>query len=335
MPERIPVWLMRQAGRYLPEYREIRQQAAGFLELCYTPALATEITLQPIRRYGFDAAILFSDILVLPDALGQKVWFEEGIGPRLEPVTREAPLGSDALDHLQGAGQEKLTAVYEAVERTRVDLPADCTLIGFAGSPWTVATYMIEGGTSRGFERIRQWAVSDPSGFGALLDILVEATSRHLIGQIEAGAEAVQLFESHAGVLDADGFERWVVAPNRAIVHAVRKKFPDFPIIGFPRGAGVNISSYIEKTGVNVVGLDQTVPLGWAARHVQSVLPVQGNLDPIYLLSDNETILRQVHSILEAFSEGPHIFNLGHGVIKETDPQSVDFLVKTVREYRR
>ncbi|HAA92350.1 MAG TPA: uroporphyrinogen decarboxylase, partial [Rhodospirillaceae bacterium] len=190
-PDQVPIWLMRQAGRYLPEYREIRKQSANFLQLCYSPALAAEITLQPIRRFGFDAAILFSDILVLPDALGQKVWFEEQVGPRLEPITPEAPLSSDAMDHLHGAGHQKLSSVYEAIERIRTDLPSDCTLIGFAGSPWTVATYMVEGGTSRNFEKIRHWATSDRDGFTALIDLLVEATIHHLTGQIEAGAEAI------------------------------------------------------------------------------------------------------------------------------------------------
>lgn len=325
---------MRQAGRYLPEYREIRQKAASFLQLCYTPALASEITLQPIRRYGFDAAILFSDILVLPDALGQKVWFEEGIGPRLAPVSPDSPLTCGALDHMQMAGKEKLSSVYEAIDRIRTDLPDECALIGFAGSPWTVATYMIEGGTSRGFEKIRHWAVSDPEGFVGLINILVEATSAHLIGQIEAGAEAVQLFESHSGVLDAAGFERWVVAPNREIVRSVKSKFPDVSIIGFPRGGGVNLTAFIRGTGVDVVGLDQSVPLDWAAQKVQSKLPVQGNLDPIYLLSDQDRLLAETRKILEAFSSAPHIFNLGHGVIKETDPKTVEILVREVRNFQ-
>jgi len=335
VPESIPIWLMRQAGRYLPEYREIRKQTTSFLDLCYSPDLAAEITLQPIRRFEFDAAILFSDILVLPDALGQKVWFEEGIGPRLTPVTPTDLLGDTALERFNPDDNEKLKAVYEAIKLIRRDLPSKCALIGFAGAPWTVATYMIEGGTSRGFEKIRHWSVTDPASFERLMALLVEATSRHLIGQIEAGVEAVQIFDSHSGVLDEEGFEKWIVRPTQKTVNRVRERFPETPIIGFPRGAGPNILSYLDCVDVQAVGLDQYMPCAWSAANVQNRMPVQGNLDPIYLLSDTETIYRKTHEILSHFAARPYIFNLGHGVIKETDPESVSFLVKTVREFDR
>jgi uroporphyrinogen decarboxylase len=329
--ETVPIWLMRQAGRYLPEYREIRQKTGSFLDLCYTPKLASEITLQPIRRFGFDAAILFSDILVLPDALGQEVWFEEGLGPRLNPITPSAGLGVKALEQFTSGQNHKLNAVYEAIRDISPKLGGDCALIGFAGAPWTVASYMIEGGATRNFEKIRLWAVSQPDEFRTLIDLLVEATSFHLICQIEAGVEAVQIFDSHAGVLDMVGFEKWVIEPTRSIVKNVRARFPSVPIIGFPRGAGVRLLEYVERTGVQAAGLDQSLPLEWVSRNIQTKVPVQGNLDPIYLLSDREQILSQTQKVLSELSGGPHIFNLGHGVIKETKPEAVEFLLKSVR----
>lgn len=335
MPESTPIWLMRQAGRYLPEYRKIRKQTASFLDLCYTPELATEITLQPIRRFGFDAAILFSDILVLPNALGQKVWFEEGVGPRLDPVYPRELLNLRTLDQFNCNDNNKLKAVYEAIRNIREELPATCTLIGFAGAPWTVATYMIEGGTSRSFEKVRQWSVTDPGSFEDLMAVLVEATSRHLIAQIEAGVEVVQIFDSHSGVLDEEGFKKWIVAPTQKIIEKVQNRFPKTPIIGFPRGAGTNILSYIDQVKVQCVSLDQYVSCGWAAEHIQSVLPVQGNLDPIYLLSDMETLHGKIRSTLNYFCKNPYIFNLGHGVIKETDPKAVEFLVQAVRKFEK
>ncbi|MDA0655946.1 MAG: uroporphyrinogen decarboxylase, partial [Proteobacteria bacterium] len=306
--ETVPIWLMRQAGRYLPEYREIRQKTGSFLDLCYSPELASEITLQPIRRFGFDAAILFSDILVLPDALGQEVWFEEGVGPRLKPITLSVTLAANALEQFTSGQNHKLNAVYDAIRDILPKLGGDCALIGFAGAPWTVATYMIEGGTTRSFEKIRLWAVNQPNEFKTLIDLLVEATSFHLMGQIEAGVEAVQIFDSHAGVLDVFGFEKWVIEPTRAIVKNVRARFPNIPIIGFPRGAGVRLLEYVEKTGVQAVGLDQTLALEWVSKNIQTRIPVQGNLDPIYLLSDKDSILRQTQKVLLELSGGPHIF---------------------------
>lgn len=326
-----PIWLMRQAGRYMADYRALRSKAGSFLELCYTPEWATEITLQPIRRFGFDAAILFSDILVVPDALGQPVRFEEGVGPRLDP------LPADMAGSLRAAGSAAVTdhfqPVYEAVASVRAALPAACSLIGFAGAPWTVATYMIEGGTSRAFEAVRLRALCDPDGFAALIDRLVEVTAAHLVAQIDAGADAVQLFDSHAGALDESGFARWIVAPTRRIVDRIRAAHSTVPVIGFPRGAGVRLEHYVAETGVTAVGLDQAVSPDWAAGHIQPRVAVQGNLDPIHLRGDRDALRVEVENVLRAFSAGPHIFNLGHGVMKETSEDMVEFLVRTVRDF--
>jgi len=322
-----PVWLMRQAGRYLPEYREVRSRVSGFLELCYTPELAVEVTLQPIRRYGFDAAILFSDILVVPDALGQPVRFVEGEGPRLEPVRSAeevARLGPGRL-------HEHLAPVYETVRRLRRELPPEVALIGFAGAPWTVATYMVEGGSSRDFARVRGWGVAEPVGFGALIRLVTEATIEYLVKQVEAGAEALQLFDSWAGVLSEDEFGRWAIEPMRQIVDAVKARCPGVPIIGFPRGAGVMYARYVEEAGIDAVSLDSSVPLRWAAETLQPRVTVQGNLDPLLLLSGGEPMKRGARRILEELGGGPMVFNLGHGVIKETPPEHVAELLEIVR----
>ena len=322
-----PVWLMRQAGRYLPEYREVRGKVGGFLELCYTPELAVEVTLQPIRRYGFDAAILFSDILVIPDALGQNVRFEEGEGPKLDPIR-----GAAGVAQLRdGKMHERLAPVYETVRRLRQALPANVALIGFAGAPWTVATYMVEGGSSRDFARTRSWSLADPAGFARLIDIVADATAAYLCRQIEAGAEAVQLFDSWAGVLPDDAFQRWVTEPNARIVSAVKERFPDTPVIGFPRGAGVLYEHYAAQTGVDAVSLDTTVPLAWAAERLQPKVTVQGNLDPQVLLAGGAALNHRAREILAVLGHGPFIFNLGHGIIKETPPEHVDQLVHIVR----
>lgn len=324
---RPPFWLMRQAGRYLPEYREVRAKAGGFLDLCYTPALATEVTLQPIRRYAMDAAILFSDILVLPHALGQPLAFMEGEGPKLEPVRSSADLLT-----LDASGlHARLAPVYETVARIRSALPADVALIGFAGSPWTVACYMVEGGGSKEFAAVKGWAYRDPSGFGTLIDLLVDATADYLCRQVEAGAEAVQLFDSWAGVLPEAAFERWVVAPTRRIVERVAARCPGVPIIGFPRGAGVLYERYAAATGVTALGLDTTVPVGWAAARLQRLLPVQGNLDPIELIAGGSSLETAVRAILEGFSGRPFIFNLGHGVVPSTPPEHVAALAALLR----
>ncbi|HEM46677.1 MAG TPA: uroporphyrinogen decarboxylase [Alphaproteobacteria bacterium] len=322
-----PVWLMRQAGRYLPEYREVRSRVSGFLELCYTPELAVEVTLQPIRRYGFDAAILFSDILVVPDALGQPVRFVEGEGPRLEPVRSAEEVARLEPDRLH----EHLAPVYETVRRLRRELPPEVALIGFAGAPWTVATYMVEGGSSRDFARVRGWGVAEPVGFGALIRLVTEATIEYLVKQVEAGAEALQLFDSWAGVLSEDEFGRWAIEPMRQIVDAVKARCPGVPIIGFPRGAGVMYARYVEEAGIDAVSLDSSVPLRWAAETLQPRVTVQGNLDPLLLLSGGEPMKRGARRILEELGGGPMVFNLGHGVIKETPPEHVAELLEIVR----
>jgi len=324
---------MRQAGRYLPEYRKIRAEAGGFLTLCYTPELAAEVTLQPVRRFGVDAAILFSDILVIPQALGQEVRFEEGEGPRLAPIRDSA--GVSALQSAAGAAadgfEETLGPVYETVRRVSKALPGGCSLIGFAGAPWTVATYMVEGGTSRDFHTVKRWALADPDGFEKLIDVLVEATVAYLNRQIDAGASVVQLFDSHTGVLPEGAFARWSIAPARRIVEQVRSRHPGVPIIGFPRGAGINYERYIRETGVTAVGLDSAVPLSWARTILQPMLPVQGNLDPVLLLNGGAPMEAAVREILSVLGSGPLIFNLGHGVIKETPPDHVAALIDCVR----
>lgn len=326
-----PVWLMRQAGRYLPEYRKVRAEAGGFLNLCYTPELAAEVTLQPVRRFGVDAAILFSDILVIPQALGQEVRFEEGEGPRLAPVRDAA--GVSALDIGAAADgfEETLGPVYETVRRVRAAVPAGCSLIGFAGAPWTVASYMVEGGTSRDFHTVKRWALADPDGFERLIDALVTATVAYLNRQIDAGASVVQLFDSHTGVLPEGAFVRWSIAPTQRIVEQVRSRHPSVPIIGFPRGAGINYERYVRETGVTAVGLDSAVPLSWARTVLQPVLPVQGNLDPVLLLNGGPPMETAVREILSVLGGGPLIFNLGHGVIKETPPDHVAALIECVR----
>jgi len=324
-----PIWLMRQAGRYLPEYREIRSKTAGFLELCYNPELACEITLQPVQRFAFDAAIIFSDILVVPHALGQKVWFVEGEGPKLTPLKSE----TDIL-HLNVARiTERLSSVYEAVALTRNELPLNTALIGFAGAPLTVATYMIEGGTSREFINTRRWAYESPTQFARLIDLLVDAISIHLCNQIAAGADVVQIFDSWSGILTADGFNRWVIEPTTAIIQRVHEQYAEIPIIGFPRGAGHRYLEYIEKTGVNAISIDSSISPEWAARVLQPKIPVQGNLDSVLLLAGGQAMRLATENILQQLGNGSHIFNLGHGVIKETPLEHVEELVQLIRAW--
>jgi uroporphyrinogen decarboxylase len=322
-----PVWLMRQAGRYLPEYRALRGQARNFLTFCLTPELAAEATLQPIRRFGFDAAILFADILVVPHGLGQTVAFREGEGPALEPVTDAA-----GIERLTPSTVALRTApVMETVRRVRTELPASVALIGFAGSPWTVATYMVEGGTSRDFTRTKRWAFADPEPFAVLIGKIVEGTIVYLSAQIDAGAEVIQLFDSWAGVLPDPAFERWVIAPTRAIVRALKQSHPEVPIIGFPRGAGLRYQSYARETGVDAVSLDSTVPLAWTRQHLQAMLPVQGNLDPVLLLTGGNAMLSAAREIRDALALGPFVFNLGHGILPETPPEHVSALLSVIR----
>jgi uroporphyrinogen decarboxylase len=325
-----PFWLMRQAGRYLPEYRALRAKAGGFLDLCYRPELATEATLQPIRRFGMDAAILFSDILVVPDALGRSVAFREGEGPVLAPLRSVDEIDALSVD----AVVERLAPVYEAVERIAALLPAETALIGFAGAPWTVATYMVEGGGGSDFAITKDWAFRDPDGFQRLIDRLVEATILHLSQQIAAGADAVQIFDSWAGVLPEAAFRRWVIDPTRRIVAGLQEKHPQVPVIGFPRGAGLMYRSYFVETKVTAISLDTTVPAGIAHKTLQSVGPVQGNLDPLLLVAGGVALDEAVHDILDSLSGGPFIFNLGHGIVPATPVEHVSRLAELLRTAR-
>ncbi|MDB5541586.1 MAG: uroporphyrinogen decarboxylase [Devosia sp.] len=323
--QRLPIWIMRQAGRYLPEYRELRAKAGSFLDLCYNPELASEVTLQPLRRFDLDAAILFSDILVIPDALGQDVRFEVGEGPQLEPVT------ADSIGRLDPKGAlEKLSPIIETVQRVRAGLAPEKTLIGFCGSPWTVATYMINGRGSADQAAARLFALTQPAAFAQLIDILVEASIGYLAAQLQAGADVVQLFESWALNLDEIAFSDWVIEPNRRIVEGLRKLVPGAPVIGFPRGAAGNLPAYAETTGVNLLGLDYATPLEFA-RELPSGLGVQGNLDPLRLLAGGEQMDVRVRQIVTGFRDRPHIFNLGHGILPETPIAHVERLIAVAR----
>lgn len=323
-----PIWLMRQAGRYLPEYQSVRKSAGSFLDLCYSPKLAAEVTLQPIRRYGFDAAILFSDILVVPDALGQNLRFIEGEGPRLDPIG--SAMGLNALD--PSRAKAKFSLVCETVDRVRKDLPDETALIGFCGAPWTVATYMIEGQGSKEQAGARAFAYRDPEAMARLMDILVEASIEYLDGQVSAGADVLQIFDSWAGSLADDQFETLVVRPTRRIVAALKARHPSVPIIGFPRGAGPNIVHYPLETGVDGLSCDTAIPLQFA-RHALSGegIVIQGNLDPLLLVSGGESLDRKVRAIIETMDGAPFIFNLGHGIVPQTPPENVEHLVALVR----
>ena len=324
---RPPFWLMRQAGRHLPEYRKLRAEQPNFLKFCYTPALAVEAALQPVRRYATDGAILFSDILVIPDALGRKVDFQEKIGPVLEPMrsAEELPVynRSRLLAHL--------APVFETMETLHKSLPAETTLIGFAGAPWTVAVYMVEGrgGTDHG--AIRHWAESDPEGFGKLMDLLTQATTDYLIEQAKSGAEALQLFDTWAGLLAGEPYRRWVIAPTAAIVKRLRWACPGVPIIGFPRGSGERFETYVRDTGVDAVGIDSDVGLDWARDHLQSQVCVQGNLDNKLLVQGGAAMEEATENILATLGTGPFVFNLGHGILPETPPEHVVRLAERIR----
>jgi uroporphyrinogen decarboxylase len=322
-----PIWLMRQAGRYLSEYRVLRAQAPDFLSFCLTPELAAEATLQPIRRFGFDGAIVFADILVVPHALGQRVGFREGEGPVLAALADERDVR--ALE--PSPVLERTAPVRETLRQVREALPGTVALIGFAGAPWTVATYMIEGGASRDFTRTKAWASENAASFGALVDHLVSATTTYLIGQIDAGAEAIQLFDSWAGALSEPQFRRWVIEPTRRIVDAVKRRHPSVPIIGFPRGAGPLYERYAAETGVDALSLDAAITLDWARERLQPRHAVQGNLDPQLLLAGGSEMADAARAIVAAFRHGPFVFNLGHGILPETPPEHVADLVALVR----
>ena len=324
-----PIWLMRQAGRYLPEYRELRAEKGGFLALVYDTNAAAEITLQPIRRFGFDGAILFSDILIVPYAMGQDLQFLAGEGPKLAPR-----LVDHALDGLV-AVPERLSPIYQTVAKVRAALEPDKTMLGFAGSPWTVATYMVAGEGSRDQHETRAMAYRDPAAFQAILDGIISVTVEYLCGQIEAGAEAIQLFDSWAGSLAPAQFEKWVIAPNARIVGQVKARHPETPIIGFPKGAGEKLPAYARETGVDAVGIDETVDPLWAARELPQDMPVQGNLDPLLLLSGGAELERQARVVLDAFATRPHVFNLGHGIGQHTPIAHVEQLLSTVRGWNR
>ena len=320
-----PVWLMRQAGRYLPEYRALRADKGGFLDLVHDSAAAAEVTLQPIRRFGFDGAILFSDILVIPHALGQALTFEAGEGPRLAP-----PLLDGMLDGLT-AVPERLEPVYRTVALVAAQLPPQVTFLGFAGSPWTVATYMVAGQGSKEQAAARRLAYADPAAFGALIEAVASATVDYLAGQVAAGVQAVQLFDSWSGSLSPDQFERWVIAPNAAIVAGLRARCPGVPIIGFPKGAGGKLPAYAGETGVDAIGVDETVDPAWADTTLPPGLPVQGNLDPLALIAGGAALDAAVARIRNAFRDRPHVFNLGHGILPDTPIVHVERLLAMLR----
>jgi len=321
-----PVWFMRQAGRYLPEYRAVRERAGSFLKLCFTPDLAVEITLQPIRRFGFDAAILFSDILVVPHALGRRVSFETGEGPRLEPLDI-----SDIGALRTEADAAILVPVYEAVRLVKPKLPPRVALLGFCGAPWTVATYMIAGRGTPDQAPARTFAYREPEAFARLIEILIGVSSHYLVEQIRAGAEAVQIFDTWAGVLPPREFERWCVAPVRKMAVNVRREIPDAKIIGFPRGCGASLATYLDQVPVNAVGLDWAADPAFVHEHVRGRAAVQGNLDPLVLLAGGEALDRAIDDVLANYAEGPFIFNLGHGILPETPVMHVEQTLQRIR----
>jgi uroporphyrinogen decarboxylase len=322
-----PMWMMRQAGRYLPEYREVRAKAGGFLDLCFNPELAAEVTLQPIRRFGFDAAIIFSDILVIPYALGRSVRFEVGEGPRLDPLDHPAKVATLAAR----ADFGMLEAVFEALKLVRGALDPKTALIGFCGAPWTVATYMVAGQGTPDQAPARMMAYRHPEAFSKIIDVLVENSIQYLLLQLAAGANALQIFDTWAGVLPPAEFARWSVEPTRRIVEGVRAKVPDAKIIGFPRGAGAQLPGYVEATGVNAVSIDWAAEPGFIRERVQSKVAVQGNLDPLVLITGGAALDRAVDNVLANFAQGRFIFNLGHGIQPETPIAHVEQMIRRVR----
>ena len=319
--------MMRQAGRYLPEYRAVREKAGGFLDLCFDPELAAEVSLQPVRRFGFDAAILFSDILVVPLALGRKVWFVEGEGPRLEPLT-----DAKALLSVRGeADANVLAPIYETVRRVKAALGAETALIGFCGAPWTVATYMIAGQGTADQAPAKNLAAREPQAFQHVIDCLVDASVDYLAKQLEAGADVVQIFDTWAGSLPVEDFERWCVQPTKRMVAKLRAKKPGAKVIGFPRGAGRNIPRYVDETGVDAVSLESGIDRAFARDQIQTRVPVQGNVDPLALLEGGAALDREVDEVLQMFGAGPLIFNLGHGILPQTPIAHVERMLKRVR----
>ncbi|MEM6476676.1 MAG: uroporphyrinogen decarboxylase [Pseudomonadota bacterium] len=324
-PEIAPVWLMRQAGRYLPEYRELRAEKGGFLELVYDSEAAAEITVQPIRRFGFDGAILFSDILIVPHAMGQGLEFLAGEGPKLSPTLVEKTLADFT------AAPERFDPIYETVRQTRAMISDKVTMLGFAGSPWTVATYMIAGEGSKDQGPARLLAYRDPVLMQTIVDAIIDVSVGYLRGQIDAGAEAVQLFDSWAGSLAPDEFERWVVAPNAVITAAIKQSHPDTPVIGFPKGAGAKLPAYASETGVDAIGMDETLDPAWVHANLPANMPVQGNLDPLLVEAGGPALPARVRMVLDAFEDRPHVFNLGHGIGQFTPIGHVEQLLAAVR----
>jgi uroporphyrinogen decarboxylase len=325
-----PIWMMRQAGRYLPEYRARREKAGSFLNLCFTPEYAAEVTLQPIRRFNFDAAIIFSDILVIPYALGRSVRFEAGEGPRLDPLDTPDKVATLAAK----ADFGKLEPVYEALRRVRAELDPKIALIGFCGAPWTVATYMVAGQGTPDQAPARMMAYRHPDAFAKIIDVLVENSIHYLVGQLKAGADALQIFDTWAGVLPPRELDRWSIEPARRIVEGVRKQVPDAKIIGFPRGAAGQLPAYVEATGVNAVSIDWTADPSFIRERVQSRVAVQGNLDPLALIAGGAALDRAIDDVLANYGKGRLIFNLGHGIQPETPIAHVEQMVKRVREYK-
>ena len=323
-----PIWLMRQAGRYLPEYRKVRSGAGSFLDLCYNPELAARVTLQPVERFGLDAAILFSDILVVPHALGQKLDFVDNEGPVLEPLCDGQAIERLARDNFL----QHLAPVFETVRLVRAGIDPHIALVGFCGAPWTVATYMVGGRGSPDQAAARGFAYRDPQAFQTLIDLLVEVSIEYLCAQAQAGAQVLQIFDSWAGNLPDDEFDRWCVKPIRKIVKGVRDKMPGVPIIGFPRGCGPQYTSFARTTGVNAVSCDTSLPLDFIARELQPHVTVQGNLDPLLLVQGGDALERRVDEIRSALGAGPFIFNLGHGIVPQTPPEHVACLVELVRQ---
>jgi len=325
-----PIWMMRQAGRYLPEYRELRAKAGGFLDLCFTPEYATEVTLQPIRRFGFDAAIIFSDILVIPHALGRVVRFEAGEGPRLDPLDTPEKIATLA----SVADFTKLEPVFEALRRVRSELSAKKALIGFCGAPWTVATYMVAGQGTPDQAPARMLAYRHPVAFEKIIDVLVENSIRYLVGQLKAGADVLQIFDTWAGMLPPREFSRWSIEPTRRIVEGVRQQAPGAKIIGFPRGAGALLPDYVESTAVDCVSIDWTAEPSLIRARVQNRVAVQGNLDPLALIAGGAALDRAIDDVLENYAGGRLIFNLGHGILPETPIAHVEQMIKRVRAFK-
>ena len=325
----LPLWLMRQAGRYLPEYRALRAEKGGFLELVHDSAAAAEVTMQPIRRFGFDGAILFSDILVIPHALGQDLWFETGEGPRLAPKLVDTSLS--ALQRLP----ERLSPVIETVRQVKAALPPQTTFLGFAGSPWTVATYMVAGQGSREQAETRRFAYRDPKAFGEIITAIADLTVEYLSDQIEAGVDAVQLFDSWSGSLSPQQFEQWVIAPTVRIISKLKARHPHAVVIGFPKGAGGKLPAYAREVGADAIGLDETVDPNWAHHNLPKDLPVQGNLDPLALITGGDMLDQAITRIIDAFQDRPHIFNLGHGILPDTPIAHVEALVARIRGEQR